>query len=303
MAKRGKSSSGYAERIANLGEAWGKAKDEAGKGFVDIPPGVYNFQLIGAEITESSNDWLHVAFRFACISEGEFLGETFVHRCGLEKEESLPFLVRDLQRLGVDTEDVELSSLDDLEPVLEDLTSGAPCIRGKLVESGEFTNLRIQRLLELDDDEIPEYTVGGERASFPGGNDAEEENEADDPPASDDEIEVGDRVSADFDGDEYEGVVEKISGDKASVKFDDGDEDKFALDDLTLVAKADGEDDGEDDTAELKAGMSVAYEVRGKEVEGEVVKVDSAKEVCHVKRKGKSKPDIVALDEVEILEG
>ncbi len=310
--KSGKSGSDFKSRIANLGEAFNKAKEDAGSGFVDIPPGTYQFQLVGAEVRESQNDWLHVAFTLACIVEGsEYLGETYVHRCGIEKEESLVFLVRDLQRFGVETDDVQIDAIEDLEEVLGELAEAMPCIRGKLVENGEYVNLRIQKLLDLDESDIPEYELR-DGTEFPGGKSEEKgkgkgqkkktAKKEPEPEPDDDAIGVGDRVSADYDGDAYEGVVDKIEDGTASITFDDGDADDFAVDDLTLVSKgASGGGDTGGEDAELKVGMSVAFEYRGKELEGIVEKIDEAKSLAHVKVEGRARASVVAFDKIEIL--
>jgi hypothetical protein len=303
MAK-GKKGSAFADRLANLGKRWKEAKENPVGAFVDIPPGIYNFQLIGADIRESENkSWLHAAFRFACITEGQYLGCTFVHRCGLEGENSINYLQRDLQRLGVSVEDIELNAPEALEELLEEIAGEEPCIRGKIVEKGEFTNLYIQKLLDLDPDDIPPYTVGGEVASFPPSEKTDDGSggDDDDPPVSaSSEIEVGDRVSADFDGDDYEGVVEKVSRGKATVKFDDGDTDTFAVGDLQMVAKASGSAGGPDGGVELEVGMSVVFEYRGRDIEGKVVKIDEEKAIAHVDT-GKSKPSYVDFKDLEVL--
>jgi len=304
MGKRGKSA--FADRVANLGDKWNNAKKDAKSGgFVEIPPGVYNFQLIGAEVKESEKAaWLHAAFRFACITEGEYLGCTFVHRCGVEAENSLTFLARDLARLGVDTDDVELNSLDDLDEILSEVANDEPCIRGKIVQKGEYTNLYINQLLDLEPGDIPEYTVGGERSDVPpSGGTTDDEDDNTGAGKSPFEVQVGDRVSADFAGDAYEGVVGKIVHGNATVEFDDGDTDTFPVDELKLVAAGKGDEQGDDGGAEIdvEPGMSVVFEYRGKEHEGTVEKVDAEKGLCHVKREGAAKANIVALTDLEVL--
>lgn len=54
-------------------------------------------------------------------------------------------------------------------------------------------------------------------------------------PGDDPEIEIGSRVSADYDGEAYEGEVTELDGDDATVEFDDGTTEEVKLDDLTLL--------------------------------------------------------------------
>lgn len=60
--------------------------------------------------------------------------------------------------------------------------------------------------------------------------------------SSESEIVKGSRISAVIDGDEYEGEVKSIKGDKAMVHFDDGDKLNLSLDELTLLEPIDDEE-------------------------------------------------------------
>jgi len=82
---------------------------------------------------------------------------------------------------------------------------------------------------------------------------SESEPEEDDIP-----FEEGDRVSAEIDGETYEGVIKKIKDDKAKVLFDDGDKNTFDLDDLTKLEeeeeKSSKKDKGKKGKGKVKAG-------------------------------------------------
>lgn len=78
----------------------------------------------------------------------------------------------------------------------------------------------------------------------------EEDKEEDKDEDGAEELDVGDRVTAEISGETYAGKITKIKDGEATVKFDDGDADTFDLDDLTAEEEAGGDDSGDDNSGD-----------------------------------------------------
>lgn len=309
-----KASNPLQKKLANIGELWGKAKEQArelGNQFISEPmKGL--FRLTNASIAEiGRNNWLHVAFEFTCVEEGEYQGQMHTHRSGLQDEQALSFLIRDLQRLGVDTEKLEINSLEDLEAILKELTEVGPTVRARLVESKDnpdFLNMRITGLVEVDD--IPFDTETEEDVEG-----AEEEGE--------DTVEIGDIVTWKSGGTERTGKVAKVfeDGRVRVVDEDDGKMKTLKAGSFELVQDEEEEEEPaeeadeateedeeveeaaeeEEEEVELQKGMPIVVTYKGKEYETKVMDIDA--EAGKVKAKVAGKTLLFPIDKVEVLEG
>ena len=318
MAKRTttkrKAKSAFTKQLANIGDLWGKAKEQAGSGQFIEEPMSGEFRLTNAEIaTIGENDWLHGAFEFTCLSDGPHQGGVHINRCGLESEESLMFLARLLVKLGVDVEDTDIESAEDLEALLKELVEDGPCVRAKLVDNpkNDFLNMRVQAAIDPDDD----HEGDSEAEEEVGGGDEEpeepEESEEDDEPA-----EEGDTISWVYRKKKRTGVVYKVLK-NGNVRVEDEEDNKKKLidaDEYEVIERAEepeepeepeeteGSGDDDDDTVEVEKGMKVAVEVGGKEVTGKITRLigDTKVKVRLDKNKAlKTFP----VEEIEILEG
>lgn len=171
MAKKKKKSKssgfqGGTKQVDEFTNAWKKAKENPlTGGFIDERmTGI--FMLNFAEIAEiGDNNWRHVAFDTVCVEPEEYRGQMFTHRCGIESENSLPFLRRDLTKLGSDPDAID--DMDDLRAVLASLSEEHPYFRASVrpqKDNSDFFNMRIAKLVdwvpESDDGDDVEPTKG-----------------------------------------------------------------------------------------------------------------------------------------------
>jgi len=198
----------FANKLKGIGKLWNKASKERRKSgnrnWIEEPM-TGNFRLTNAKVdTIGANDWLHVALEFVCVSDGEALGLFHTHRCGIDNENSLSFMQRDLERLGVDLDELEINEEEDLTDVLKELIETAPIVRASLKRSGDFLNMRISKLLDIDESELPDLEGAGEEEEE--GNDGEEGEGEEESGEEGEEGEEGD-------GEEEEGeTVELVKG-------------------------------------------------------------------------------------------
>ena len=303
----------------SVGKLWNKAKEKAaemGTGFVTVDPAVYLCCLTNAEVKESDEKkWLHVDFEFTIVQEGDFMGEPIHRRDGIMDEQQLSYLIADLKRLGVDADQLEINSTEDLESVLSELVEAKPCAKIRVKEAGEYTNVYINKLVEVDPDELAgllEQTASTE-------DEAEEAEEAEEGV----ELEVGAKVQFEVAGETITGEVKEIDGETVKVKRDDtGKIRKMKVDALSIpaaeeeeAAEEEAEEEAEEveeaeeaaeeegDTAELVKGSKVAFPFKGKEVTGAVTKIDAKAGKLTVKLDKGGKSVVVKADAVELLEG
>jgi hypothetical protein len=240
------------------------------------------------------------------------MGETIHRRDGIMDEQQLSYLVADLKRLGVDADQLEINSTEDLESVLSELVEAKPCAKIRVKEAGEYTNVYINKLVEVDPDELAgllEQTASTE-------GEAEEAEEGV-------ELEVGAKVQFEVEGETITGEVKEIDGETVKVKRDDtGKIRKMKADALSIpaaeeeeAAEEEAEEEAEEveeaeeaaeeegDTAELFKGSKVAFPFKGKEVTGAVTKIDAKAGKLTVKLDKGGKSVVVKADAVELLEG
>lgn len=300
MAKRS-ASSVFTSRLKKLGSLWKKGKSEAANmgEFAAVDDGTYIARLVDAELRESDagNFGLRSVF---VILRGDEKGTQVTRWDGLEREQGMPFVVRYLRSIGIDTDDLEI---ENLEEALKEVIAEKPAfrIRLKTKPDSDFQNLYIQKPLgQLEDEDEDED--GSEGASA--GNDAEEEKGE----GSEDEsaLEVGATVSLTVGKKKKIGVVKSIApgGGEESVlvKFEDGSKGNFDPDDLEVVEAeeeaSDSDDDskGETGSEEPAIGDSVSW---GKGKTGIVIKIKG--DTLHVREKGKRTTVEVEKDEAEVL--
>jgi len=264
----------FNKKAGGLKKKWKTAKkqmeDEGDIFGVDVDDGPYITCLTGFEVKESAGGWPYVDWSFTVL-EGESEDEVISRRSGIETEENLVWLMRDFARFGLDVDDLDIDSNDDLEEIGAELVKAEPKVRVMVkTNNAGFQNVFINKVIEIE-----ETSGNGDEA-----------------------LEKGDRVEGEIKGTDYPGVVKKVKGDIATVKFDDGDEEDIELDELTKL-EAEPEDD--DDTGELSVGDKVEVSIKDKDLLGTVKKINEEDEEVTVLLKKSKKKVKVPVDDVTII--
>ena len=252
MAKKKASKSSFAKTKGNIKKLWKKAKvqaEDAPDFMATVEDGRYIAKLIGAVIKVSATEkaWKHLEWLWE-ILEGDAEGENIYKRTGLETEDNIMFFIRDLARLDVDTDSLEIDSEKDIEELMEALVEEGVIarLRTRTVDSG-FQNVYIDKLIE-------DYSGGTEEEKTP------EEEEPD--------WSKGDKCSVAIDGEDYEGVIKKVKDDVVTIKFDDGDTDDYELSELQAVEADHGE------VNEDLVGKTMGFKEGKKMLVGKILSID-----------------------------
>lgn len=253
----------FKSRLKNLGKKLQTAKKKAseeGFGFgQDIDDGRYKAKIAKAEIVaQQTTDEPMLAFHFEILA-GDFKGTTVRKYYKLEDETSLPYMVRDMGRFGIECPE----DGDSLQEVVDIINDAQP-----EVKISAKTNNKDQQFIYLD--RVVDEVDFGEAA------DSAEEDEDDYNEADEDEAE-------DAEDAEEEDEENDDSDDDDSDENEDGEEDEGEDEDEEDDEEA-GESDEEDDEAgdgasddeetEINVGMKVSFEGKsGKTLTGKIVKL------------------------------
>lgn len=218
-----------------------KAKEKAGTGgFDEFDDGKYVMRCEGGELGQSSSSDRFQATMFWKFVEGDYKGKPYRSYQGLDTEDGWTYFLRDLGRLGYDTS--ELEDFSEVLPILKELKKEKPVCRVTLKSSGEFQNLRIQRLIdpdEVDEEDEDEDDDDDKKKSSkkktakkkkPADDDEDEdESEDDDDEAEEDDedevaLSIGSTVKVRTKAGVKKGEVTEVLEDdnKIKVKFADG---------------------------------------------------------------------------------
>lgn len=250
-------------------------------GFAEFDDGRYFARMVKAEITESGSGRIQVVMHWKFL-KGEYKGQEKLSFSGIETEDNLKYLLRDLSLLGYDTD--EIDGPDDLKGILKELNKEKPKSKISLKTKGEFQNVYILKDSEsVDDDEDGD----------------EDEEDADDEPkkkSSKKKSSDDDDDSDDEDDEEEEEKPKKKAGKKKS-DDDDGDDDDGDDDDDDDESSDDDDDDDDDDTpkkskkkasddeddeeeessdgedVEVAVGSEITYKFKGKKLKGTVLDI------------------------------
>lgn len=133
------------EELADLESAWDEAEEKSGG---EITDGTYQARVTGAKIGKSkASGRLQVAWEFTIIS-GEFKNRKAWTYSGLETKENLGWLKTMLARLKLSIP----KKLTDLPEILEAAIGLTAEIR--LKTKGDFQNLHVQKLIDVDGEEV-----------------------------------------------------------------------------------------------------------------------------------------------------
>ena len=244
------------KRLAEMEDAWAVGKDKA----IGVPKGIYKMQLQAAFIAESASGNLMIK-REHLILEGEQEGEVVYDQLMLESDQGPRWVARWMGQMGFEAPD----DASDIEETVKEIEEAAPIYMGKAVKNDDFTNVRIQEVLETES-ERPERP---ERQEKP-------ESKSTTPPDDDgsEELAVGDTVSYEEEGEMVTGTIEAFDPDDedyAHVIGPDGKVWSYAKSDLTKVEPEEEEAD-EELTALLALAQATDIEVSDSDDKETVVK-------------------------------
>lgn len=222
----------FSSRLKKMAKSFTAGRDEATKGFEQIPDGKYKFKVVSSELTESSNGNLMAVMECKVLA-GEQKDSTFYNRQVLmDNEVGFNILCQAFQRLGYEAPD----SVEEVEDILQEIDNDAPSFLGTVKTNGEYTNLRINQALDDEDDDVDEE------------DEDELEEDADDGSEEEDDTEdvIGMGVIVDIDGTDYVGEVTDQDGDDITVTFEDGDVQDFIASDAS-ISWTDGDEEEEEE--------------------------------------------------------
>lgn len=293
-----------------------KAKSEMKDGFqedVELDPGRYMAVVQDAKLVDQSDKGeIACVFHLKIVGDSEFAGG----RCSVWQNdvggEGLKFLLYTLRTLGYED---NFDDLDQkvLEEILEDISVSSPVVRVTAKRSGEYINLRIDKVFEdmsagdVSSDGSKKKTTtntssdGEEEEPFDGeeGEEEEEEEEEDDDLAS--KLDGMDRSELKLFIKEHKlkvRVMRKMSDDDirdrilSEMQSDDEEEEE----------EEEEGSESDNDEAELKKGMTCGITFRGKDIDDcKVTKVDEKSGKVTVK-KPDGKTQTVVADKVYVYE-
>jgi hypothetical protein len=278
------------DKIANISGMWGKArettKSEGNGDFVPVSAGTYVMQLVGKNVEtfgSGQNAKRKLQLKWAVLDDGDDRGKICNEFRAIDDADNLMWLQRELTALGVDLDEAEIEDEDDLCGLIDQLIEARTCAHVKVVESDGYTNMRVRKLAEVDEDTTmdPSEALGG-GASGSGKKAKKEEAEEEAEEGDDEEtVDIGDRVTWTGKSGERAGEIVAWEGDdKAKVRADDNS--KLVVVPLDMIAKETEEEEVEEaeeeveveeeaaEELELAVGCRVQFKSGKKTVEGEV---------------------------------
>lgn len=315
-----------AGKIKGMAGAWNQARKDVGEGFGDFVPvdkGSYHMQLVKAEIGDFGDERKLMHKWCVVANDDGNNGKICTDFEGIDDPDRLVWLMRMLQALGVDLDECEVDTEDDLIAIFNDLIAERTVAKVRVTEKGGYTNMRVQKVVEIDDGDL----VDPDEVFASSGRDSQSDDDDDDDDGDDGDehsFSAGDEVTwTSKSGKARSGKIESVDDEEeTAVVIPDGKKKGVTvdLDDLTPVAgdDEDEDDDKDDDEPEAKEPepdgdedeVSIGDEVlapvgsKGKTRKGKVVKVSKKAGTCDVKfdtptKKGTTHAKGVKLDDLE----
>ncbi len=316
------------KQLGGLKGMWKKARERANEGgsWENLPDGKYIAQLSTAELGNSEKGRFQCKMEYV-VKEGEQAGQSIYKYMGLDKEESLDWMAKELVRLGVDATQLEA---EELPAALEGLVKSKPTVRLKLRTKGEYQNCYIEKLVDSDETDGGDSEAAGEAGEAADENqDAVEAAEAGEP------VEGETEVTFTIKGKEGQSVILKIDEAKGYMVELDGKKYWVKAEACTVVEAASDEAEEvveeaeeveeveevveekpaakpkpkpgpktpppaakEPDEVELAVGMKVSFTHKGKKLTSPVKKIDEKAGMVYVqvgKEQVKLKPEDLTL--------
>lgn len=235
------------KKLKDASKLWKGAKKRAAEqpsGFTEYEDGRYMARLQGGEIGTSDGGRLQLAWSWKFEDE-PYEGKIKKAYQGLENEDNLVYLARDLNRLGYEAPD----DLAGVEEILKEIKKEKPLARIRLRTKGDFQNVYIDKVFGGDEDDTEE---------------AEDEE-------SDEEEATTEEESDEEEADEEE-AGEEESDEEESDEEEETDEEE-------------AEDEEEDDGVEVEVGMKVDADTSKGKKTGEIIEILDTEGKVRVKTK------------------
>lgn len=312
----------------NFSKVWGKAREESSKGGsfggdpVPLEVGLYNMQLVGAEIGDFGDE-RKVMTKWCVVGhEDEAVNGTICTKWDGLDEERIVWVQRELMSLGVDLDDKPVETEEDLQGIYDELIENQVVASVKVKESDDrkWTNMRVRKSVEVETDELVDpkealKSQGGSSSKKKSKDDEDDEDEKSSAKSSrkkekeeeedDENVSIAEGDTIKFKHPKTKKVVQgeiveldekagtatvKVEGEKKAVEIE-GD---------AIIEKVEAEDDDkkeeDGEPAELEAGDMVMVKHNKKQVSGVVKKVKGDK--VWVKVKGEDDPIEFDVDDV-----
>lgn len=186
--------SDFEERLKELQGHWDENVDKA----PGIPEGLYTFQLQHTELRKAETSGNVYINREHLVIDGEYEGEVVWDMIHLATEWG-PRQVRTfVEQMGFQS---PADLAEDLPGILEAISENNPVYTGKAIKNGDFTNVRIQEIIQTETEGTGETEAGEVQ---------EVESEATESDVADDSWKMGDKVEYDDTDDNGESIV--VSG-------------------------------------------------------------------------------------------
>lgn len=226
--------------LAKANKNWKVAKKkakEAEPAFTEIDDGRYMARLVSAKLGVSESGGRNqIAFNWK-IEDGEFEGKTKTNYQGIDSEDNLYYLARDLERLGYELPD----DLTDLPEILKDIEKSQPVASIAIKTKGDFQNVYIRKVYagtdEDEEGEVEDEDTDPEEETEEEDADGEEETEEEE--ASDEEEE------SDGEDAEEEEESEEEESEEEEESDDEGEEVDITVGMRVLAETAKGREPGE----------------------------------------------------------
>ncbi len=224
--------------LKNIASAWKKKKDEAKKGgdFIPVEDGMYVMQLAKAEFADY-NDKRKCRTQWVVIEgdEEKDRGQICNNFRGLETEDQLMWLQRELLAMGVDIDEHEVEDEDDILAIYNELIEARHCQKIQVKTNKEgYTNMNLKKPAEVDEDETfdpDEIFKQAAKASSSSDDDGDDDDDDDKDKDNDEVLEEGTAVAWTSKGgkalsgvvqghDDAGGVLVKIDGKEKIVTKD-----------------------------------------------------------------------------------
>ncbi len=143
-----------------LGKVWkqgieNKEEFSKGGGYDVYEDGRYHVAVTDCERAESQSSGRdQVMFEYTFL-EGDYKGKTKRDFFGLDRAESIPYLIKHIEALGFEAPE----DIDELETVLKKIVKAHPKIKVRLKTKGDYQNVYLEKILSEEegaDLEIPE---------------------------------------------------------------------------------------------------------------------------------------------------
>lgn len=236
-------------KIKNMSALWSAAKEKTAGDtmgdFVPVDPGIYNMQLVAADIGEYGGA-LKLRSRWCVLDDGDDRGKICTQFDQCDTEDKMVWLIRLMKVMGIDM-DSEPSDASELESLFVEKVSENLVCRVKVTEKEGYVNTRVQKVIEVDDSELvdPDEALGGKpkkaakTEKVTKGKKEEKEEEVDD--ADQISFEEGDKVSwENDDGDTVTGEIVGFTDDESAKVRADGEK-KSSIKSLELLTKIEEE--------------------------------------------------------------